>query len=495
MNTGKVGRLFRKYMLNMLVVILAGMFIMGLLVIAIETGRWTDEQYAMLGKDTDIVSFNVQSILNEARNNAGMGVISGSAPINLVSGTMATLRDSDECDIFICDNNGNVIVCPEMAESHRKNCCAKHAGYKVSGDILKKALEDNYSELTTLGDIYDVKNLAASAPVRLMGKPVGVVFAVKPVGRTLLGYITQAAEVMLASATITLVVSTIIIYGLVYKITKPLKQMSYAAKQYANGDFNYLVSVSGDDELAELATAFNKMAVSLSALESSRRSFVANVSHELKTPMTTIGGFIDGILDGTIEPEEEKKYLGIVSDEVKRLSRLVTGMLNMSKLEAGEMNINAREFDISESVFKTVLNFEKKIEEKNLDILGLDTMQSIRVTADEDMLMQVIYNLVDNAIKFTPTDGYISFKTFSDGDKVFVSVRNSGAGISPEELHKVFERFYKIDKSRSYDVKGAGLGLYIVKSIIKLHKGDITADSVKGEYTDFSFWIPVSYKN
>ena len=495
MSTGKGGRLFRKYMLNMLVVILTGMFIMSILFLAIETGRWSDEQYAMLSKNTDIVADNVQNILNAARANAGAGMIAGSAPINIVSGTMLNLCDADDCDIFICDNDGNVIVCPEMASYHRKTCCEKHSEYKVSEEIMKKASKDNYCELTTLGSIYEVKNLAASAPVRMQGKPVGMVFAVKPVGKTLLSYITQAAEVMLASATITLVISTIIIYGLVYKITKPLKQMSYAAKQYANGDFDYLVSVSGDDELSDLTTAFNKMAVSLSALESSRRSFVANVSHELKMPMTTIGGFIDGILDGTIEPEDEKKYLGIVSDEVKRLSRLVTGMLNMSKLEAGEMNINAREFDISESVFKTVLNFEKKIEEKNLDILGLDTMQSIRVTADEDMLMQVIYNLVDNAIKFTPAEGYISFKTFSDGEKVFVSVRNSGEGISPDELHKVFERFYKIDRSRSYDVKGAGLGLYIVKSIIKLHKGDITADSVQGEYTDFSFWIPVSYKN
>ena len=268
--------------------------------------------------------------------------------------------------------------------------------------------------------------------------------------------------------------------------------MSYASKRYADGDFSYKVSVKGDDEMAELAMAFNKMASSLAVLESSRRSFVANVSHELKTPMTTIGGFIDGILDGTIDKSQEEHYLQIVSDEVKRLSRLVTGMLNMSKLEAGEMKINAKEFDISQSIFRTLLNFEKKINSKSIEILGLDTMQSVMVKADEDMLMQVIYNLIDNATKFTPNGGYISFKSFSDGEKAYVSVRNSGNGISAEELDKIFERFYKIDKSRSYDVKGAGLGLYIVKSIINLHSGEIKATSDHESYTDFSFWIPLS---
>lgn len=494
MKTKKGGKLFRKYMMNMLVLIFTGMLIMSVLFLAIETTRWSEEQTETLLLDTGIISNNVENVLTEFSNDADGG-FSGLAPINIVSNTVATLCSADNCDIFICDNNGNVILCKEMAGSHQKSCCSKHAAYKIPEDILQKARKGNYSEITTLGTTYDVQNLVVATPVTMYGKTVGTAFAVKPVSATLLQYFSQIVKIMLISALITLVISMVIIYGMVYRITKPLKEMSYAAKQYAVGDFSYKVSTKGDDELSELAEAFNKMAKSLSALEGSRRSFVANVSHELKTPMTTIGGFIDGILDGTIAPEQEKKYLGIVSDEVKRLSRLVTGMLNMSKLEAGEMNINATEFDISKSIFKTLLNFEKKINSKSIDIRGLDTMQSIKITADEDMLMQVIYNLVDNAIKFTPQNGYISVKTFSDGEKVYVSIRNSGEGISYEEINKVFERFYKIDKSRSYDVKGAGLGLYIVKSIINLHNGEIKAESIPNEYTDFSFWIPVSQKS
>lgn len=491
MKTKKGGKLFRKYMLNMLLLIFTGMMIMSLLVLAIETGRWSDEQTATLNMDTGIISKNVESIIYGFSGESG-AAISESVPIDIVSNTVDTLCSADNCDIFICNTKGNVILCREMALTHQKNPCGNHSSYNIPDEILSSAAKGGYSEVTTLGSSLAISSLVVATPVTVNGKVLGAVFGVKPVVHTLVNYISQIAEIMLISGLITIAISTAIIYGMVYKITKPLKEMSYASKLYAGGDFSYKVSVKGGDELAELAQAFNKMASSLSVLESSRRSFVANVSHELKTPMTTIGGFIDGILDGTIPQEQEKKYLSIVSDEVKRLSRLVTGMLNMSKLEAGEMNINATEFDLSKSIFRTLLNFEKKINSKSIDITGLDTMQSVTVKADEDMLMQVIYNLVDNAIKFTPEGGYISVKSYSDGEKAYVSIRNSGSGISKEEIGKVFERFYKIDKSRSFDVKGAGLGLYIVENIVKLHNGEIKADSVEGQYTEFSFWIPVS---
>lgn len=486
MKTKKGGKLFRKYMVNMLLLIFTGMTIMSLLVLAIETGRWRDEQTETLGLDTGIIAKNVESIFY-GFNGANTEYI----PIDIVGNTIETLCSADNCDIFVCDSKGKVILCREMAASHKKDGCEKHEKYKIPEEIMKNVSKEGYNEVTTLGSSLNVTSLVVATPITVNGKLLGAVFAVKPVVNTLVEYISQIAKIMTISAIVTLAISAGIIYGMVYRITKPLKEMAKASKQYAVGDFSYKVTVKGDDELAELAKSFNKMATSLSALESSRRSFVANVSHELKTPMTTIGGFIDGILDGTIPPEQEKKYLTIVSDEVKRLSRLVTGMLNMSKLEAGEMNANKTEFDLSKSIFRTLLNFEKKINSKHIDITGLDTMQSLKVKADEDMLMQVIYNLVDNAIKFTPEEGYISVKTYSDGEKAYVSIKNSGSGISKDEIGKVFERFYKIDKSRSFDVKGAGLGLYIVKSIINLHGGEIKAESEEGKFTEFSFWIPI----
>ena len=490
-NKKRGSKLFRKYMLNMFAMILIALTIMSILFLTIETSRWRDDQTGTLSTNTQVVAENVQNLMHSYRSDA----LTQFAPVYILSNTLDTLCSANSCDIFICGMDGKVILCREMMNNrltHNSTECEQHSGYLIPQDIMQKAAKGEYSEITNLGTTFTVSQLVVATPITSGDNVVGIVFATKPVVSTWSTYVSRIAKIMLFSAAIALIVSAIIIYGMVYRITKPLKQMSYASKRYADGDFSYKVSVKGDDEMAELATAFNKMASSLAVLESSRRSFVANVSHELKTPMTTIGGFIDGILDGTIDKSQEEHYLQIVSDEVKRLSRLVTGMLNMSKLEAGEMKINAKEFDISQSIFRTLLNFEKKINSKSIEILGLDTMQRVTVKADEDMLMQVIYNLIDNATKFTPNGGYISIKSFSDGEKAYVSVRNSGNGISVEELDKIFERFYKIDKSRSYDVKGAGLGLYIVKSIINLHSGEIKATSDHESYTDFSFWIPLS---
>ena len=266
--------------------------------------------------------------------------------------------------------------------------------------------------------------------------------------------------------------------------------MSAAAKSFGNGDFSMRVPVTSSDEIGQLALAFNNMADSLSNSESMNRSFVANVSHELKTPMTTIAGFIDGILDGTIPPERQTHYLRIVSDEVKRLSRLVKTMLNLSRIDNGELKLRPADFDISETVLSTVLTFEKSIEEKHIDIRGLDTLTPQQVRGDEDLLHQVIYNLVENAVKFTNKGGYIAFTVSDSIDRVAVAIENSGSGIQADELPMVFEKFYKTDKSRSQDKNGMGLGLYLVKTIIKLHGGDITVSSAVDQYTQFSFYIP-----
>ena len=488
MKTKKGAKLFRKYLLNMFLLIIIGLLIMSVLFLAIETTRWKNDQTKMLTNNTTVVAESLEELSNSYASSS----YKGSIPVFVVSNTLDALCSTSECDIFICDMDGEVIFCREMTELKSNGKCLIHSKYDIPDYVIEEAGNGGYNEITTLDKNFSIQKLVVASPIKSGSETVGIVFATKSVVETWSAYVAQIAKIMLISAAITLFISFFIIYGMVYKITKPLRQMSQATKMYAQGDFSYKVDVQGDDEMAELATAFNKMASSLAALESSRRSFVANVSHELKTPMTTIGGFIDGVLDGTIPPENEKHYLKIVSDEVKRLSRLVTAMLNMTKLEAGEMQINPKEFDISQDIFNTLLTFEKVINSKSIEIIGLDTMESLTVNADEDMIMQVIYNLIDNAIKFTPEGGYISFKTFSDSDKAYVSIKNSGDGVSAEELEKIFERFYKIDKSRSYDVKGAGLGLYLCKNIINHHGGEIKAASVKGEYTEFTFWIPLN---
>ena len=243
--------------------------------------------------------------------------------------------------------------------------------------------------------------------------------------------------------------------------------------------------------MGQLAMALNNMAQSLSTTENARRSFTANVSHELKTPMTTISGFVDGILDGTIPPEQERHYLTIVSGETKRMSRLVRTMLNLSRIEAGEMEIKHSKFNIVETICQALFLFETQIEEKNLDVRGLDH-DKVMVDADPDLVHQVVYNLIENAVKFVNEGGYLEFGFSSDVKNTYISVKNSGAGLSKEEIPKIFDRFYKTDRSRGLDKNGVGLGLYIVRSIVSLHGGEIIVRSNEGEFVEFVFSLPHS---
>jgi signal transduction histidine kinase len=206
------------------------------------------------------------------------------------------------------------------------------------------------------------------------------------------------------------------------------------------------------------------------------------------------------MLDGTIPPEKHPYYLQLVSQESKRLSRLVTGMLNLSKIEAGELKPKMTEFDISELLFQTVLLFEQLVAKKGIELIGLEDLRPLRITGDRDMLLQVFYNLLDNAVKFTPPGQQIIFETtvapedskHTDGGRFFgFSLRNTGVGIGSDQLPRIFDRFYKTDSSRSYDTQSSGLGLYLVKTLVQLHGGSIKADSDGTAYTEFSLLLPI----
>ncbi len=210
--------------------------------------------------------------------------------------------------------------------------------------------------------------------------------------------------------------------------------------------------------------------------------------------MSTNGGFIDGILDGTIPKEKPDYYLEIVSGEIKRLTRLVVTMLNMSKIESGSFEMKPQKYDISDQIIHILLTFEQKIEEKHIEIEGLENLNPTFITADRDMIYQVIYNIFDNAVKFTNEGGYINVSMNEDDKNVEVHIKNSGIGIQKEELSKVFQRFYKVDKSRGLDAKGAGLGLYIVKMMVEMHSGTIYAQSEDENSAEFVFKLPKEYK-
>ena len=269
--------------------------------------------------------------------------------------------------------------------------------------------------------------------------------------------------------------------------TRPIQEMAAAARRFAEGNFDARVQTTDrDDEVEELAEAFNAMAESLQQTERQRREFIANISHELKTPMTTIAGYTDGILDGTIPPQNERQYLQIISDESRRLSRMVRRMLDVSQLQVMDPLRNGGHFDLCESMRRVLISMERKITNRHLDVEADIPEEPILVLGDNDMITQVIYNLLENAAKFATAGSTLYLGVSLLDGKARVTVRNVGDTIPAEELPLLFERFHKSDKSRSKDKDGVGLGLYIVKTILEQHKEKINVTSEDG-VTTFSF--------
>lgn len=343
----------------------------------------------------------------------------------------------------------------------------------------------------TLGGLYAEGQYTAAAAICFEQTPVAYVLVSAPM-QSLMTYLSSNLQVFMLSAMTVLAITFAAMYISTYRLVRPLRQMAAATRQFAEGDFSYRLKVNGKDEVAQLAAALNSMAVSLSSVEDMRRSFVSNVSHELKTPMTTIAGFIDGILDGTIPPEKHDYYLKIVSDEVKRLSRLVKSMLDLSRIDSGQLSLNKTAFDLTAVACNVLLSFEQRIDEKQVTVEGLDTADRAPAFGDHDLIGQVVYNLVDNATKFINQNGVLTIGVAARGDRVYFRIRNTGTGISAPEMPHIFERFYKTDQSRGLDKKGVGLGLYIVKNVIGLHGSEISVRSAEGEYCEFEFWLPAA---
>ncbi len=296
-------------------------------------------------------------------------------------------------------------------------------------------------------------------------------------------------KIMLTAQVFAWLTALIVSFIITRQITKPVKKMGIATKKIASGNFSVQIPVTSNDEIGALAKSFNSMTESLCELENMRQSFLSDISHELRTPMTIIGGFVEGILDGTIPKEQQKKYLGIVLEETKRLSRLVKDLLDATRLEQGTIKINKVDFDVNRLMTESVISYEQQLSEKNISVnLSLEGKECFAF-ADKDAIKRVVINLIDNAIKFTPDSGKIIVKTYRKDGKVYASVENTGEGISKEDLKHIWERFYKSDKSRSVDKKGVGLGLHIVKTIITQHNGEVFAESEEGKYARFTFAI------
>jgi len=407
----------------------------------------------------------------------------------LINLSIAT-RISD-ADAVICDATGKLVLCSDAPLG------CEHLGLQLSNpSFMKQVLTQDAVESTgVIQGLYKDSRYAVAVAIRSSESsiPVGIVLVSTPMKETHT-ILKRMSDIYLLVSLLVILASFVCMSIYARKQSAPLKDMAKAARAFGHGELDARVHVarSASSEVQELALAFNNMASSLEKSEYQRKEFVANVSHELKTPMTTIGGYVDGILDGTIPEEKRVHYLQIVSDETKRLSRLVRSMLDISRLQnqGGIPEEKKASFDICECAGRVLLTFEQKITGKSLHVDVAFPDHPVFAHANEDYITQVIYNLLDNAVKFCPVQGLLGLSIREGANKLYVSVFNDGQTIPPEELPLVFDRFHKLDKSRSQNRDGWGLGLYIVKTIICSHGEDISVTSKNGR-TEFTFTLPL----
>ena len=341
----------------------------------------------------------------------------------------------------------------------------------------------------SLGGFTNDRSLVYGKEIKNDGETVGYVFAFSSTVRED-SVIAVVRKAVINSCIVVMIAAVFAAYIMTERLIHPLRTIADVAKNYGKGDFSQRIPIEGNDEIYELAAALNNMADSLDSLEKMRNSFLANISHDLRTPMTTISGFIDGITSGAIPEDKHEYYLGVISAEVHRLSRLVTQLLDVSRLESGERKFNFTNFDIAEMARIILISFEQKIINKSLDVSFETDSDVMFVVADEDAIYQVLYNLCHNAIKFSKDGGRFIIRIGVNEDKkIQVSVFDEGQGISHEDTKLVFDRFFKTDKSRGLDKTGVGLGLYISKTIMDAHDERIWVESEEDSSCEFFFTL------
>lgn len=289
---------------------------------------------------------------------------------------------------------------------------------------------------------------------------------------------------------VTVLVSVIAVYYTTSRMIKPFMEINDIVQRYSKGDFNIRIPITGTDEATQLARSFNLMADQLKDLEATRRSFVANVSHELRSPLTSMRGFLEAMQDGTIGREEYDKYIDVVLSETRRMTAMVNDLLDLARIESGKTAIKLEIFDINELIRRTLITFEARIYDRKMEVEVKFAQEQCYVEADSAQISQVLRNVIDNAIKYSPVRSKLRIATYALRKEVYVSIQDSGQGIPEEDVPHVFDRFYKVEKAHTPTKQsGTGLGLSIVKKIIDQHGQTITLKSVRGKGSNFTFTL------
>lgn len=473
---------FARYMVAFMLIILLSFLILALIITSMVQSYSYDQKQESLERVATSAKTYLETEYDERMFSSFTEYVTSDpdavkrslSAITLYSGDMFTIvTNSIGIVLAYDDSTPKEYITPELPYSVLKEVTSE--GILMSDTNLKGIFSSNHY-------VYAQQILDED------GNTIGYLFACQEAGATETLMETMIKMIVLACMWV-MCAAIIASYFISERIVRPLRNLSRAAKSFAAGQLDVRVDIRGSDEIAELGIAFNNMASSLATLEDTRRTFLANVSHDLRTPMTTIAGYIDNILAGTIPPDKHEYYLHIIATEVRRLSRLVNSLLDISRIQAGERKFTMTSFDVCELARQVLISFEQRIDEKRLDVSFDCDEDRMMVIADRDAIHQILYNICDNGIKFSRNGGAYKINLREMNKKIYISVYNEGSGIPAEDIPHIFDRFYKSDKSRGLDKTGVGLGMYIAKTIIDAHGETISVSSKQGEYCEFTFTL------
>jgi len=473
--------IFTKYIATFMLIIFGSFVVLASIISGMIIRYYTDSNDRLIASSAESLKYLIEERMNDLPDGTLTDYVIGYTD-EVEDYFSALTKYGSDTALFITDEEGKILASVGFSLSD-------FGKEPLPPSVMDAIREGEFTEESDLTGILSGKMSVKGVPlVNVEGTMIGSVFACSTAENIDI-LMETTVKAILTTCLWVLLAALIAAYILSDRLVGPLKHMAKAAKSFAAGKFDARVPVKGHDELAELGVAFNNMAASLADLENMRSTFLSNVSHDLRTPMTTISGFIDALLDGTIPVEKQEYYLRIIGDEVRRLSRLVAALLDVSRIQAGDRKFVMTAFDICEMARVILISFEQKIDQKRLDVEFDVEAENLYVWADHDAIYQILYNICDNAVKFSREGGKYRIRILEKDRKIFVSVMNEGDGIKSEELPHVFDRFYKTDKSRGLDKTGVGLGLYIAKSIIDAHSEEIWVQSKFGEYCEFIFTL------
>ena len=393
-------------------------------------------------------------------------------------------------EIWIIDAHGNLYFNSSAPVVHM---LVEQGTPKILEGFNIQDFGNSYYQTGYFYDSFKENTLTVFSTITKDYKVQGYVLIHKPMS-DVLAQSTGIVDIAFLSVTIVLICAAALLAAFNFIVYKPIQKITNAAEQYARGNFSERIAIDSTDEIGYLAGTLNYMATELDTFEEEQRKFISNVSHDFRSPLTSIKGYIEAMIDGTIPVEMQEKYLNIILFETERLNKLTQNILDLNQFGNRGMSLDISEFDINQMIRTTTMTFEGVCSQKGLSFDLLLTGNELFVKGDMSKIQQVLYNLIDNATKFSNNNSAIVIETSIRNEKVLISVKDKGIGIPSDSVKKVWERFYKTDQSRGRDKKGSGLGLAIVKEIVQAHNENINVISTEGVGTEFIFTLPLSEK-